>query len=278
MNLQDTYSRENFLTFTRGFLPGFTVDVRPATATGLQVTESVTYLGESRDLDLSVFELTHASTRDARVKLAMDGFRVMKANSVFRALIVYRSEKSDDWRLSLMTATLSPNEKGKVTQTFSNPRRFSFFLGPNAKVNTPHRFLIKQDAVRDFEDLQKRFSLEVVNKEFYKGISESFTKLVGGTLGAGKNRKTYDPTLQLPSNHSKNQASMEFGVRLIGRIIFCWFLHEKKGQNDIPLMPRELLSSKAVTQDFGYYHSILEPIFFEILNKERRAREEKWTS
>lgn len=278
MNLQHAYKREDFIKFVQGLVPGFAVDSRSASATGLQVTEKITYLGESRNFDLSVFEITHASTKDARVKLAMDGFRVMKANAVFRALIIYHSDRSDDWRLSLMTATLAPDQKGRVAQTFSNPRRFSFFLGPNAKTNTPQKFLIKQGSVKDFEDLQKRFSLEVVNKEFYKGISESFTKLVGGTLGAGKNKKTYEPVLRLPSNASKNQNSMEFGVRLIGRIIFCWFLREKKGQNGIALMPRELLSSDAVRQWPGYYHTILEPIFFEVLNKEHRGREEKWVS
>lgn len=276
MNLQDVYNREEFLNFIKGFIPGFSTDVRPASATGLQVTEKVAYLGESRELDISVFEITHASTRDARVKLAMDGFRVMKSNAVFRALIIYRSEKSNDWRLSLMTATLSPNEKGKVSETFSNPRRFSFFLGPNAKINTPNRFLVKEGPVKDFGDLQRRFSLEVVNKEFYKGISESFIKLVGGEIGAGKNKKTYNLSLKLPSNDSKNKTTMEFAVRLIGRIIFCWFLREKKGQNGVSLMPRELLSSEAILKNQNYYHSVLEPIFFEVLNKEMKSREDKW--
>lgn len=277
MNLQETYSRENFLTFIKDFIPDFKTDIRSANTSGLQVTEKATYLGESQDLDLSVFEITHVSTRDARVKLAMDGFRVMKTSAIFRALIIYRSDKSDDWRLSLMTATPSPNQKGGVSQTFSSPRRFSFFLGPNAKTNTPNRFLIKEGPVKDFTDLQKRFSLEVVNKEFYKGISESFIKLVGGEIGTGKNKKTYNLSLKLPSNNSKNKTTMEFAVRLIGRIIFCWFLREKKGQNGVSLMPKELLSSQAILKNQNYYHSILEPIFFEVLNKENKSREEKWT-
>lgn len=278
MNLQHAYDREDFLRFVHGFVPGFSTDIRSAMAVGLQVTQKITYLGESREFNLSVFELTHISTRDARVKLAMDGFRVMKANAVFRALVVYRSDKSDDWRLSLMTATLSPNKKGGVTQTFSNPRRLSFFLGPNAKVNTPYRFLIKHGVAEDFEDLQKRFSLEVVNKEFYKGISESYIKLVGGTIGSGSKQKTYEPILRLPAQSPKSPARMEFGVRLIGRIIFSWFLREKGGQNGIALMPKELLSSKAVQKHRSYYHSVLEPIFFEVLNKEHRAREERWAT
>jgi hypothetical protein len=74
----------------------------------------------------------------------MDGFRVMKLSPIYRALVVYKSENCDDWRLSLMTATPTVNQKGGVGQTLSNPRRFSYFLGPNAKVKTPTKYLIDQ--------------------------------------------------------------------------------------------------------------------------------------
>src|SRR3989339_421821 len=272
MNLQQPYNRDAFLDFIRTFLPGFAQDIRTVVTNKLQVTKNACFLGEADALDLSIFEITHSSNTDARVSLSMDGFKLMKTSAVYRALIVYRSDNSDDWRLSLMTATPDINEKGKVIQQLSNPRRFSFFLGPNAKINTPYQFLIKQGQVTHFEDLQQRFSLEVVNKEFYKQISEQFTKLVGGTLGVGKNSISCEPLLQLPSQAPKSQISLEFGVRLIGRIIFCWFLREKKSQNGLPLMPNELLSLEAISQHPHYYHSILEPIFFEMLNKEQRSR------
>jgi len=278
MNLQQRYNREDFLAFLKTFVPNFKADVRRVNGNNLQVTEEIYSLGSCVDLDLEIFELTHSSSADARVALSMDGFRIMKNSATYRALVVYRSENGDDWRFSLMTATPSANEKGKVVQSLSNPRRFSFFLGPNAKVNTPYQFLIKQGAVKDFEDLQKRFSLEVVNKEFYKAISEKFTKLVGGTLNTGKKKKTYEPLLKLPSIAEKSQVCLEFGVRLIGRIIFCWFLKEKIGSNGTALMPKELLSLDAVTQRNGYYHGVLESIFFEVLNKEAKSRLEPFSN
>ena len=277
MNLQTAYDRDTYLEFLRTFVPGFKEDIRSAVADKLQVTSKAYFLGESEDLDLSVFEITHSSSTDARVSLSMDGFKLMKTSATYRALIVYRSENSEDWRFSLMTATPDLDEKGKVVRKLSNPRRFSFFLGPNAKINTPKRFLIKEGPVSDFADLQNRFSLEVVNKEFYKQISEKFTQLVGGTLGPGKKQKTYEPLIKLPSQSSKSQENMEFGVRLIGRIIFCWFLREKKSKNNLSLMPVELLSSGAVSKNSHYYHSILEPIFFEVLNKEQRSRREEFS-
>ena len=276
MNLNQPYNRDSCIDFLQTFVPGFKKDIRKAEADRLQVTEEACYLGESEVLDIAVFELTHTSSTDARVSLSMDGFKLMKASAVYRALIIYRSENNEDWRFSLMTATPDLDEEGNVVRKLSNPRRFSFFLGPNAKINTPNQFLIKGGPVKSFEDLQTRFSLEVVNKEFYKQISEKFTQLVGGTLGTGKKQKTYEPLIKLPSQSSESQINMEFGVRLIGRIIFCWFLREKKSTEGLSLMPKELLSFDATSNNSNYYHSILEPIFFEVLNKEHRGRREDY--
>lgn len=272
MNLQNKYSRDEFLNFISSFIPNFSKDIRKVDTRGLKTTTEAFYLGESSDLDLAVFELTHTSSSDARVTLATEGFKLMKDSSNFRALIAYIPERSNDWRLSLMTATPDTTEKGRVILKLSNPRRYSFFLGENAKINTPHQFLIKQGGVTNFDELQKRFSLEVVNKEFYKEISESFIKLVGGTLGTGKGQKKYEPVLKLPSTDDHSQTSLEFAVRLIGRIIFCWFLREKKSEAGLSLMPKGLLSLDATNKYDDYYHAILEPIFFEVLNKPIKTR------
>src|SRR5690606_16683902 len=135
---------------------------------------------------------------------------------------------------------------------YSNPRRYSFYLGPHAKVKTPHKLMLGQGPVANSDDLSSRFSVEVVNKEFYKLISNSFTSLVGGMTTQGKKSLTVKPHLRLPSVAEGSQASLEFAVRLIGRIIFCWFLREKKSSQGTPLMPELLLSREAVHNNPDY--------------------------
>ncbi|TYB95353.1 MAG: N-6 DNA methylase, partial [Kosmotoga sp.] len=56
--------------------------------------------------------------------------------------------------------------------------------------------------------------------------------------------------------------------RLIGRIVFCWFLKKKVSYDNTPLIPNDLLNKKTAQKEFsfGYYHNILEPLFFETLN------------
>src|SRR3989338_4407837 len=105
MNLQQPYDRNDFLAFLKEFLPDCVLDIRRVAASGLQAAKEVSYLGHSALLDLQVFEITHPSSSDARIALAIDGFKVMKDSATYRALVAYRLANSDSWRLSLLTAT-----------------------------------------------------------------------------------------------------------------------------------------------------------------------------
>ncbi|HYT45819.1 MAG TPA: hypothetical protein VEP90_26065, partial [Methylomirabilota bacterium] len=190
MQLNNTYNRDDFLQFLKeNFLTDFKKDVRPASTQGLSSIQKAYSLGRSESLDLQVFEFSFEGSPNKRVTLTKDAFQVMRSSAIFQALAIFHSPGSDDWRLSLMTATPARTEKGKVALTYSNPKRLSFFLGPNAKVNTPTKFILKRERIIDFEDLKSRFSVEVVNKEFYKEISELFTQLVGGSVYKGKHKE-----------------------------------------------------------------------------------------
>lgn len=275
IQLNSTYNRDDFLRFLEtNFLTDFKKDVRPVNTQGISSIQKANLLGSSKSLDLQVFEFSFKGSPNKRVTLTKDAFQVMRSSTIFRALAIFHSPDSDDWRLSLMTATPERTEAGKVMLSYSNPKRLSFFLGPNAKIKTPTNFIIKKDRVIDFEDLKSRFSIEVVNKEFYKEISELFTQLVGGSVDKGKKRVDYDALLKLPSLQDKSQTSLEFAVRLIGRVIFCWFLREKKSDQGKSLMPNDLLSLAAIKNNTDYYHQILEPIFFEVLNVPIKSRKD----
>lgn len=275
MELNGTYNRDYFLHFLEtAFLTDFKKDIRPVSAQGTSSIQKAFSLGRSESLDLQVFEFSFEGSPNKRVTLTKDAFQIMRSFAIFQALAIFRSSGSDDWRLSLMTATPERTEKGKVALVYSNPKRLSFFLGPNAKVNTPTKFLLKRGMISDFDDLRSRFSIEVVNKEFYKEISALFTQLVGGSIQNGKKVENYKSLLKLPDVPDHSQTSLEFAVRLIGRVIFCWFLREKKSNQSKSLMPHDLLSLEAVNYNPDYYHKVLEPIFFEVLNKPGKSRKE----
>ncbi len=275
MNLKESYSKEDFISFLKNFLPDFKLDERPVSIQSKTPhIEKAVYLGESKKLDLKIFEFKHKGTQTKRVSLTTDGFRIMKESVSYRSLAVFYSEEDQNWRLSLMTASPEINKRGGVYIRLSNPRRYSFALGKDAKINTPSNLLLTKGRVIDFEDLQKRFSIEVVNKEFYKEIANLYTKLVGGVRGKGKDHKEFPGIIKLPSVPKESRLNQEFAVRMIGRIIFCWFLREKKSESGLSLISNDLLSLDASKKKSSYYHSVLELIFFELLNKTHNSRKE----
>lgn len=94
--------------------------------------------------------------------------------------------------------------------------------------------------------LWQSFDLEAVNKTFYKGISGFFVELRQYL----SDKKIFD-----------ERHAAFFTNRLIGRIVFCWFL-DKKGIINPEMEYFETGSLKSA----DYYHSKLERLFFSVLN------------
>lgn len=264
---QTKFSEREFAAYASEYLPDFDpTDSRTEARRGFAAVKQI---GESPKLDLVVFAVTPEASIHARMEISKLSYALLKTHPRAHALIAYHSPDADEWRLSLITTQVTRDKKG-VKETVSNPRRFSYVLGPKAKVNTPTKYLISKGKMADLSDLKERFSLEVVNKDFYREISYLFAKLTGGSQG--------EPSLELPSVPARDHRNLEFAVRLIGRVIFCWFLREKKSSAGASLMPKELLSLSAAEKNKDYYHSILEPIFFEVLNKHIKSRKEPFSA
>src|SRR5258705_1013240 len=63
---------------------------------------------------------------------------------------------------------------------------------------------------------------------------------------------------------------VQFSIRLIGRIIFCWFL-KRKG-----IIDDTVLSSSTIKKnDSNYYHDLLEVLFFDVFNTPLKERKKK---
>lgn len=183
------------------------------------------------------------------------------------AIIVFIQQ--DKWRLSFVSEIKVLNDEGEIIEQATEPKRYTYLLGEGEKVRTPSDRLSKLSGKSlALQDILNAFSVEALNEEFYKIIQAYFYELVGGKIGKGKKVTDYGlGILQLPSVPKENrQIYQEFAVRLIGRAVFCWFLKMKKSDVDAPLLPENLLSSKAVKQHTGYYHNILERLFFQTLN------------
>jgi hypothetical protein len=260
-----TYLAENIL------LPDFKAD-KHSVAFRNDIFNSVTLLGESKNCNIAVFEvILNKGCHNRRVAITQEMFRVLRGQGINNALVAFANADMRNYRLSLLTSKYE-YDGDKIVKTLSNPRRYSYSLGYGTKTKTAYNFLIKKGKVSSLEELIGRFSVEVVNKQFYTEIATAFTELVGGE----RNGKMYDRLMNLQSVTDHNKYA-EFGVRLIGRIMFCWFLREKKSENGIPLVPDDMLSIATINASPNYYHHILEPLFFELLNTNQRIRREPYS-
>lgn len=235
------------------------------------IFSSVKQLGASKKCDLAVYEvILEAGAQNRRVAITQEMFRVLRGLGVNNALVSFANSDYQNYRLSLLTSKYEV-DGDKILKTLSNPRRYSYSLGYGTKTKTAYDFLIGKGKVNNLEELINRFSVEVVNKQFYNEIAIAFTKLVGGQ----RDGRQYEKQLDLYGVKDKNKCA-EFAVRLIGRIVFCWFLKEKKSDAGIPLIPDGFLSLDSIKNSGEYYHDVLEPLFFELLNTNISRRKGKF--
>ncbi|MGD0281432.1 MAG: N-6 DNA methylase [Dissulfurispiraceae bacterium] len=92
------------------------------------------------------------------------------------------------------------------------------------------------------------FDISIVNKKFYAEIKTIFDTLTKEELPKCKGIL------------GNEQERSQFAIRLIGRIIFCWFL-KRKG-----IIADDVMSSKAVQAQQNYYRDLLELLFFDVFN------------
>lgn len=97
------------------------------------------------------------------------------------------------------------------------------------------------------EILWNSLDLSPINKKFYEGISQRFISL----------RQHIETSGALDQEHAA-----QFANRLIGRVIFTWFL-DKKALIEPSL---KYFESEAFQDDTDYYREKLESLFFEVLN------------
>lgn len=274
IDFKQPYNRESFVNFlNRGngaFMPDDFREESQQIDYSANRTKSVTRLGVCPSLELELFEVIHNSTHDARVELSKETFRMLLTRSTNnRALVVFvPQDDPSTYRLSLVSIEVSLDEN-KVRRSYSNPRRYSFVLGTQAKVRTPEEYLINKGKVKDWKDLKERFSVEVLTKAFYGELSDWYAWAVKIVRFPNNiNDETDDDKL----NH-------ECTIRLITRLIFVWFLKQKK------LVPVEFFDEEYIREKlisgfnphthadlFGksseskYYKAILQNLFFAMLN------------
>jgi hypothetical protein len=207
------------------------------------------------------------SEKDSKKKQYEIGKKILKDNYRDAGIFVFHGDKN--FRLSLIAASyFGPKRE------FTTFRRYTYFVSPDL-TNKTFKDQLKKCDFSSIETILEAFSIEAVNEEFYKQIAQKFTDLVGGWLKIGSKKYERDGCLIWPDNSDEKRK--EFAVRLIGRLVFCWFLKKKHSEPaNVPLVPKDILSLDAANNNDGYHHFVLEPLFFQVLNKKLNDRHKKY--
>ena len=117
---------------------------------------------------------------------------------------------------------------------------------------------------------QKRLGSYALSNDFYREIADWYF---------WAHHQVKDGTICLPQHCDTEEEKSLFLIRLLTRLIFCWFLVEKR------LLPADLFrdhSLKKLIKDLSlsaptYYHAVLQNLFFGTLNMppDQRAFREK---
>lgn len=272
MEFNKKYNRSEFVNFLQySFLPD---DFIPETSeietkTSCRLIQSITKLGSTQKLDLVVYEVRHKSTHDARVGLSKEAFRFLADEWENKALVIFVPENNDvNYRFSLIKIDLDESENGKLKRIYSNPRRYSYFLGEGIAYHTPNKYLNEKGKVLDDKDLTERFSVEVLTKAFYQELSDWYAWAVKVVRFPNK----------LDDKNDDDKYNAEAVIRLVTRLIFVWFLKQKNlipdeffDKTEINKLVKEftpdcITDLMYVDGESVYYKAILQNLFFAMLN------------
>lgn len=274
MEFNKAYSRREFVRFLQNsFLPEDFVPSEEEVwfRTKMTYSTEAVKLGTCQSLDLVVYEVKHRSRHNARVSLSKEAFRMLADEMKDRALVVFVPEDSNEnYRFSLIEITLdAADDSARITKRYSNPRRYSYFLGEGIAYYTPNKYLNEKGRVVSKEDLLSRFSVEVLTKEFYQELSDWYAWAI--------------KIIRFPNNIDDKDDDAKFNnegaIRLITRLIFVWFLKQRH------LIPEEFFDERYIADNLiegfnphamvdlfsksnesKYYKAILQNLFFAMLN------------
>ena len=196
------------------------------------------------ELSICAISVNHdLSEKSGKKKQYEKGKKILKDTRSDAGIFIFY-DRSGSFRFSLIYADYQGTHRN-----WSSFKRFTYFVG-SSFTNRTFIQRIGEISFSSIASIKEAFSVEKVTKEFYDQVSGKFFELL----------KEIEHPLE------DDTIKKEFIIRIIGRILFLWFLKKKRSINGVPLIPEAILSSETTCESKNYYHMVLEPLFFQILN------------
>lgn len=241
------------------------------------------YLGAINTTDhyrigLFHYEISHGSVVKKRVGLRnlVRSFINPRWGEFDAALVVF--ESGAHWRLSFIC-----DIRGEAT----SPKRFTYVFGSRDLLyRTPiERFTKLQQEGITFAKLREAFSVEALSDEFFNRYREQyadFVQYITGKRYVKSGSKWEERVVGRPhatlmqAFGGDDKRVRDYVKKMMGRLTFLHFL-QRKGWMCGDLNYLQHLFLQSAHQD-DYLDSVLEPLFFGILNTKPAEREALFTS
>jgi len=165
------------------------------------------------------------------------------------------SNSDDTWRLSFVKQEIDFAE-GKFQTKFTPAKRYSYLFGkdePNHTAKVQLLDLLENNSKKySVEEIEEKFSVEKVTKDFFERYKENYLLL----------KETLEGNEEFLSEAKRcDFSSEEFTKKLMGQIVFIYFL-QKKGWLGVTLVPQNLS-----LEDYNEIYTNADVIQRKILDK-----------
>jgi hypothetical protein len=298
---QAKYRTESWKTLLSSIFPGERLNIKPIERRqpDLKKHEDAKSISE-----LGVFEVPFDGSGN-KAKIAVYEVQLNKGKSVTRnrvglrnilqqevvpgdvdaVLSTFYSEGSRDWRLTLISKSVSWDYENNKVEWETQSKRYTYVLGETETVTTAvQRFdwlLEQRSDAAWLLDIIKAFSVERISSEFFKGYRHLFEKfeeyMVDHTTYFNYFKKHAKGDTEKEVKEETERLIRNFIKKLFGRIVFLYFL-QKKGWLGVPKEKKWGEGERNFIRDlfdkFGkgpkFYENNLAVLFFETLNTQRK--------
>jgi len=204
-------------------------------------------------------------------------------NIIHGALAFFYNKKQADYRFSFIAKEASINlETGELIKGETKPKRYTYLLGANEACTTAAKRMLvladkKEKGAVDIKQLKEAFSVEALNKDFFKTYKVHYEKFWKHLADEENHFRAKLIDTEKTDKVKQEKPIRDFTKKLLGRIVFLHFL-QKKGWMGCSPNTKDWIDGKPrfmqqLFEDFAkpanFHSQCLTKLFFKTLNTER---------
>jgi hypothetical protein len=201
-------------------------------------------------------------------------------NRIHGALAFFYNRNQADYRFSFIAKEASLDmETGELIKGETKPKRYTYLLGANEACTTAAKrmLLLAEKNLVDIKQLKDVFSVEALNKDFFKSYKIHYEKFWKHLADEANPFRIQLIDAEKDDKVKQEKPIRDFVKKLLGRIVFLHFL-QKKGwmgcnahttdwTDGEPRFMQQLLED--YTKPEKFHSQCLTKLFYETLNTKR---------